>query len=344
MATPQPGRVGVIADDTLQGHLLATAIKGQGYQVVVSTDPDNLEDHWLADGALDLWVVDLSREDRWQRFLDRLLEDAAAPLLFCDGQAPARTAPHYPRWERRLVTKLVDYIGKPGVQERLETVPAQPRPAPIPEPREFRERTPAPRVERVWVLGASLGGPAAVKLFLDCLPPHLPVAFVLAQHIDNGFLGTLCQVLRRDSTLECEVAHDGSQLAHGRLLVAPVDQAVAFNARGVVRETGQRWEGPYSPSIDQVLAGVAEGFGACAGAILFSGMGNDGSISAPRLAATGSAIWAQSADSCAVSSQPDAVRETGCVGYSGSPEQLARQLVERVRRELSAAANRQPQP
>lgn len=337
---PPPGRVGVIADDTLQGHLLATAIKGQGYRVPVSTDPENLEDRWLAEGALDLWVVDLSREDRWQRFLDRLLEEASAPLLFCDGQAPARTAPHYPSWERRLLTKLMGYIGKPAVEERLETVPVRARPIPIPEPREFRALAPAPRPERVWVLGASLGGPAAVKLFLDCLPSHLPVAFVLAQHIDGGFLETLCQVLGRDGRLDCRVARAGLGLAHGRVLVAPVDQAVSFDSQGAVRETGTPWGGPYAPSIDQTLSNVAEGFGACDGAILFSGMGNDGAISAPRLAAAGSAIWAQSGDSCAVSSQPDAVRETGCVGYSGSPEQLARQLVERVRRELAA----QPQP
>ena len=124
-----PGRVGVIADDTLQGHLLAGAIKGQGYRVVVNTDPEHLEDRWLAADALDLWVVDLSREDRWQRFLDGLLENAAAPLLFCDGQAPARTADHYPRWERRLMTKLVGYIAKPSATlrdypESDRTVPA----------------------------------------------------------------------------------------------------------------------------------------------------------------------------------------------------------------------------
>ena len=65
-----PGRVGVIADSTLQGHLLSSAVKGQGYQVVVNTDPEALEKRWLDEGALDLWVVDLSSEDRWQSFLD----------------------------------------------------------------------------------------------------------------------------------------------------------------------------------------------------------------------------------------------------------------------------------
>ena len=75
-----------------------------------------------------------------------------------------------------------------------------------------------------------------------------------------------------------------------------------------------------------------------------TGMGNDGAIAAPRLAAQGAAIWAQSADSCAVSSQPDSVRETGCVGYSGTPEQLARQLVDRVRREVAETARVSGEP
>ena len=333
-----PGRVGVIADDTLQGHLLAGAIRGQGYQLVVNTDPEHLEDRWLEPDAVDLWVVDLSREDRWQRFLDRLLENATAPLLFCDGQAPARTADHYPRWERRLMTKLVGYIGAPGLRENLAAVPETPIGAPIPEPREFRTLTDGPVAERVWVLGASLGGPAAVKQFLDCLPEHLPVAFVLAQHIDDGFLETLCQVLRRDSKLTCQVAAPGDRLAHGQVLVAPVAQSLTFDTDGGAGLTGERWEGPYAPCIDQVLSNVARGFGHCDGAIVFSGMGNDGAIAAPRLAGDGTAIWAQSTESCAVSSQPDSVRETGCVGYSGTPEQLARQLVERVRREVAGVA------
>ncbi len=56
-----PGRVGVIADSTLQGHLLSSAGKGQGYQVLVSTEPDALEDRWLEPDALDLWVVEAHR-------------------------------------------------------------------------------------------------------------------------------------------------------------------------------------------------------------------------------------------------------------------------------------------
>lgn len=333
-----PGRVGVIADSTLQGHLLSSAVKGQGYQVVVNTEPGNLEPHWFEDDALDLWVVDLSSEDRWQDFLDHLLENASAPILFCDGQAPARTDALYPRWERRLVTKLVDFIGKPQVQERLDVIPKRAPSLRIPEPMEFQAIMPAHRPQRVWVLGASLGGPAAVKEFLDCLPAKLPVAFVLAQHIDGSFLDTLCGVLSRDNHIRCKVAVDGETLHHGELAIAPVEYAIRFRHDGRIQSTGQPWEGPYAPSIDQVIQNVSEGFGQVAsGAILFSGMGNDGAIAAPKLAAAGQPIWAQSSETCACSSQPDSVRETGCVTFSGSPEQLAQQLVEQVRRELKNA-------
>lgn len=334
-----PGRVGVIADTSLQGHLLAGAVRGQGYQLVVNTDPESLEDKWLQEDVLDLWIVDLSSGDRWQRFLDRLLESTDAPILFCDGQAPARTDAIYPKWERRLVTKVVGFIGKPATQERLDVIPQRAAVATkIPAPREFEAVKFSERPQRVWVLGASLGGPAAVKQFLDCLPDKLPVAFVLAQHIDAGFLDTLCGVLGRDNAITCKVGVDGETLRHGELAIAPVEYAIRFRHDGRIQSTGKPWEGPYAPSIDQVIQHASEGFGQACNAILFSGMGNDGAIAAPKMAQQGSVVWAQTAETCAVSSQPDSTRETGCVSYSGSPEQLALQLVEQVKRELQLAA------
>lgn len=335
-------RIGIIADSTLQGHLLSQAVRAQGFEVVVNTDPENLDRSWFGPERLDLWVVDLTSEDRWQNFLDVLLEEAGAPILFCDGQAPARTAEEYPRWERRLLGKMLDYVEKPHIEESLEGLEKPPAPPEvIPTPEEFRRhppRTDAPP-ERVWVLGASLGGPAAVKRFLDSLPPELPVAFVLAQHIDAGFLETLTRVLVRDNSLACRIGHDGELLEYGTVLIAPVEYEINFTKDGRVHSTRREWEGPYAPSIDQVINNVSNCFETRAGAILFSGMGNDGSIAGPLMKSKGGQVWAQSAESCAVSSQPDAARETGCVAWSGTPEELARQLVEHVRQELRAGGD-----
>jgi chemosensory pili system protein ChpB (putative protein-glutamate methylesterase) len=335
-------RIGIIADSTLQGHLLSQAVRGQGFDLVVNTDPENLQREWFGPDRLDLWIVDLTSEDRWQDFLDVLLEDASAPILFCDGQAPARNASEYPRWERRLLGKMLDYVERPRIEERLESLePVKPK-ITIPTPTEFQHYTPTTGggPERVWVLGASLGGPAAVKLFLDALPAQLPVAFVLAQHIDDGFLETLTRVLVRDNGFRCRIGVDGERLENGTVLIAPVEYEISFAANGGLASTGREWEGPYAPSIDQVMQNASDCFGPRASAIIFSGMGNDGSIAGTQMKSKGGQVWAQSAESCAVSSQPDAVRETGCVGYSGTPEQLAAQLVENVRQELREGAAR----
>jgi len=59
-------------------------------------------------------------------------------------------------------------------------------------------------------------------------------------------------------------------------------------------------------------------------------MGNDGAISAAKMRQMGIEVWAQTAETCANSSQPYSARATGCVTYSGSPTELARKLVEYI--------------
>lgn len=334
-------RIGVISDTFLQGNQLANAARALGYEVVVSTQPANLDaDKWIGKGLVECWLVDLHDQETWAEFLDNLLEQADAPLIFGDGDAPPKTHEEYPRWERRLFQTLIKSVGKPVIASGrenltlLERTYAKPR-STIVIPNEFK----APQVaegipSRVWVLGASAGGPAAVKLFLDSLPKELPVAFVLAQHIDPKMLDALANSLIRHNWFKIRIGTPGEPLRYGEIVVAPCDAEIAFDQQARVIQTGKPWEVPYAPSIDQVIANTTARFGAGTGAILFSGMGNDGSIAAPQLKAKGGTVWAQSAETCAVSSQPDSVRDTGCVGYSGSPENLALQLIEFVRQQL----------
>lgn len=341
-------RIGVLSDTLLQGNLLANAARALGYEVVVSTQPANLDTgKWIGKGMIECWLVDLSDQEKWADMLDLLLEQSDAPLIFGDGLAPAKTTEEYPRWERRLFQTLIKSVGRPvsasGKEnlKLLESTMAKPR-STIVIPNEFKDPhltdgTP----ERVWVLGASAGGPAAVKLFLDSLPKELPVAFVLAQHIDPKMLDALSASLVRHNWFKIRIGTPGEPLRYGEIVVAPCDAEITFDEQARVMQTGKPWEGPYAPSIDQTIANVTARFGARAGAILFSGMGNDGSIAAPLLAAKGGTVWAQSAETCAVSSQADSVRDTGCVGFSGSPELLAQQLMELVRQQLRAG---KPQP
>jgi chemosensory pili system protein ChpB (putative protein-glutamate methylesterase) len=123
--------------------------------------------------------------------VDELIERATAPVLFGEGHAPERHSENYPRWERSLFGKLKRLVGDPAkaVGPSLDALleEAQ-RPNRVELPQVLAD-TPlrSGAADQVWLLAASLGGPAAVKAFLDALPGGLPIGFVYAQHIDSSF-------------------------------------------------------------------------------------------------------------------------------------------------------------
>ncbi len=330
-------RVGVVADSNLQRLALAQAVKGHGYELGLNSSPERLDDTAMGT-ELDVWLVDVEEED--EAFLDRLLDHTAAPILFGLEQAPPQGTRNYPRWERKVYVKLQETVGEPVQQEQLEALEAEPaaQPRPLELPPEMQSLDADHGLTLVCVIAASLGGPAAVKDFLDQLPKGLPVAFVLAQHIDERMQDTLSHVLVRHNGMPAKVAQAGDALRHGELLIAPVGNEIDFDADGRVIVRDMKWDGPYAPSIDQTIANITRRFGARSGALIFSGMGGDGSISGPLMQDAGGFIWAQTAETCACSSQPDSMRGTGCVSFNGAPAELAAHLVEHVRSLLAVAA------
>jgi len=191
------------------------------------------------------------------------------------------------------------------------------------------------RARRIWVLGASIGGPQAVKAFLAKLPEDLPVCFILAQHIGVGFVNLLAEQLGRVTRLKVSTPEDGMILEKGQLVVAPVEKRMNFSGRGIISMESIKQKSIYSPSIDDVLTVVAKHYGADANAIIFSGMGNDGTAGCHLIAQKGGMIWAQESKSCIISSMADSARSAGIVSLSAAPEKLAESLVEYLEGEFS---------
>ena len=61
MALP---RVGILAEDRLQQHLLKSALVHFGFDVVVNTDPARFAELDVSGLALDAWLVDLAPRRR----------------------------------------------------------------------------------------------------------------------------------------------------------------------------------------------------------------------------------------------------------------------------------------
>lgn len=180
------------------------------------------------------------------------------------------------------------------------------------------------QVFNVWVLGASIGGPEAVKRFLARIPAELPVAFVLAQHLGDGFISLLATQLDSVSRFKVKEAMDGDTLRQGEVIVVPVENQMTLDTNGQIGFIEEKWQGHYKPSIDDVISEVTSSFAARSGVIIFSGMGSDGMLSSQKFAQQHhGTVWAQNPETCVISSMPDSVREAGLVSYSGSPEALA---------------------
>jgi chemosensory pili system protein ChpB (putative protein-glutamate methylesterase) len=336
----------VIADTSLQRHVLQQALTGSGYQVVLNSDPTRLDEATLTACETDLWLIDLAQSEDLP-LVDNLMETACVPILFGEGHAPERHSENYPRWERRLFGKLKKLIGDPSqaVGPSLQALLAEAqRPTRLDLPQVLAD-TPlvfGEPARQVWLLAASLGGPAAIKAFLDALPGGLPVGFVYAQHIDASFESALPQAVGRHSQWRVNPARHGDSVRCGEVVVVPISRELGFSDEGAMLISDRAWPEPYSPSIDQMMLNLAKHYAGLCGVIAFSGMGSDGSAAAAYVRRQGGAIWTQRSDTCVCPSMPDSLREGGYSSFSADPRELAAGLVNHLAEQCNETEALQP--
>jgi chemotaxis response regulator CheB len=184
-------------------------------------------------------------------------------------------------------------------------------------------------IPRIIVLGASIGGPDALRSFLGGIPEEFPALFVLAQHLENAFFERLAQQLQKASKLPVRVPEQGARARAGEVLVVPANKRVRIERDGAIALADCPTPPKYTPCIDDVMRDAADRFGADATAIIFSGMAGDAIEGAVYLTSLGGEVWAQDPASCVVSSMVDGARARGVVEFVGSPRELADHCVAR---------------
>lgn len=182
-------------------------------------------------------------------------------------------------------------------------------------------------IRRVIVLGASIGGPEAVREYLAALPQRFPALFVLAQHMGAEFLELMASQLAKATPLTVRAPGHGERVSHGEVLVVPTTHRLLVDADGVIQLAHLPEASPYTPSIDLVLRDIADRFEGAATAIIFSGMAHDAIEGAKHLASKGGQVWVQDPDTCVISSMVDGARDAGIVTFTGSPAELAKQTI-----------------
>jgi two-component system, chemotaxis family, protein-glutamate methylesterase/glutaminase len=211
---------------------------------------------------------------------------------------------------------------------RAASVPAETEaPHPAAEPSFVRpglaRRTRRPEV---IAIGASTGGIHALGLFLRRLGPDCDVPLVITQHLPASFMPVFARQIEAACGRPAEIAGDGLLLTPGRIIIAPGHGHVVVKRKTsgglMTRISSEPQASGCIPSVDPMLASLAEACEGRALGVILSGMGRDGVMGAQALVDSGGTIFAQDADTSAVWGMPGAVSRAGLASLVAAPERL----------------------
>ncbi|MCU7891578.1 MAG: chemotaxis response regulator protein-glutamate methylesterase [Candidatus Thiodiazotropha sp. (ex Ustalcina ferruginea)] len=172
---------------------------------------------------------------------------------------------------------------------------------------------PGKRPELV-AIGASTGGPVALRQVLCALPRNYPLPVMVAVHMPGSFTGAYAERLNSVCAIKVKEATDRAPLVAGECLIAPGGkqmQAERGPSSYQVRISEPLRGQIYHPSVDLMLTSVANSYKDRALGLILTGMGGDGLQGAKQLKQMGSNLWSQDEKSCVVYGMPQAVEKAG---------------------------------
>ncbi len=162
---------------------------------------------------------------------------------------------------------------------------------------------------RVVLIGASTGGPSAMKEIFAALPPAFPVPVVVVQHIASGFVEGFSMWLSDVAGRPVLQARLGERLSPNTVYVAPEHMQLGFSSLGALWPQPPRAGDAFCPSVSFTFKAAARAFGSSAVGVLLTGMGRDGSDGLLALRQAGALTIAQDEASSIVFGMPaEAIR------------------------------------
>lgn len=319
----------LVVDDSAVVRTAVTEILKSHSDVTVATAADPLlAIRKMAERRPDVILLDLAMPKMdGLTFLRRIMSRDPIPVVICSALAERGTATAI----RALEEGAADIVTKPrlGVRDFIaesamilvDTLRAAskvrlraPRLAPAPPKHTadvvlpLRPQTSFARghSERIIAVGASTGGPEAIREFLERMPADAP-GIVIVQHMPEVFTAAFARRVDQLVTVEVKEAEEGDRVVPGRALIAPGNRHMLVQRRGgeyVVELSDGPLVSRHKPSVDVLFRSVAQAAGANAVGVIMTGMGDDGASGMLELRQSGAATLAQDEATCAVFGMP----------------------------------------
>lgn len=287
-------------------------------------------------------------------FLRRIMADDPIPVVVCSGSAARGTENAI----RALEEGAVEVVAKPALgikdflhdqgEELVEIIRSAaearvtrraPRDMmrdlpPIPTARPALK----PRSEAIIALGASTGGPEALRTVLESFPEDAP-GTVVVQHMPAGFTAAFARRLDGLCRVKVKELQRPEIVTTGTVFIAPGDRHLVVRAtpNGLVAdlEHGPRVSG-HTPSVDVLFNSVARAAGPRAAAAILTGMGADGAAGMLELRRLGAATIAQDEATSVVWGMPKEAAQNGAAESVLPIERIGPALLAKIRRHSGA--------
>lgn len=349
-----PARVLVVDDSAFMRQFITRLLQEEGGFSVVGTARDGLEAvEAVARLQPDVVTLDVEmpRLDGLAA-LERIMRECPRPVVMLSSL----TQPTAAASVQALLRGAVDVVAKPSgsisldldvVREELVrkvraaarsrvrprvAEPAAPTAAPRGPAAPPRPRRLAAVRPRILVVGASTGGPGALRDLFRHLPADLAAAVLVVQHMPVGFTAALAQRLDGEMPLRFREAAEGDPLEVGTALVAPGGHHLLVREDGAVAlDSGPTRHG-VRPAIDVTLDSLPLVGPLPPVVVVLTGMGLDGARGAARVRQAGGSVFCQDRETSVVWGMPGATAEIVPDAVVAPPAQIAEQVVRLVGR------------
>jgi two-component system chemotaxis response regulator CheB len=159
-------------------------------------------------------------------------------------------------------------------------------------------------------IGASTGGPTALRTVLGALPADFPVPVLVVQHMVAGFNQGLAAWLSDTISLPVSLAVAGRGLTAG-VCIAPDEAHLVVSAAGRIQLDTRTPGNPHRPSADMLLQSLARTYGARVIAVVLTGMGVDGAAGVQSVIAAGGEAITEPAGAATLWAMPAAAAAAG---------------------------------
>ena len=185
----------------------------------------------------------------------------------------------------------------------------------------------------IVAVGASSGGPNALKELLTSFPEDFQGGLIVVQHMPEGFTKTLADRLDSLSEIEISEAKNGDRIQKGKALIAPGNYHLEINNGKVeLNQNPKKWG--VRPCVDFTMSSVAKEYKDRVIGVVLTGMGHDAGLGMRDIKENGGYCIVQDKKSALVYGMPQSAIDNNACHEIVPLSEIATKIMDTIERKF----------